>query len=652
MLKLTKKGSTLSVETMGGKLTWDAAKGGQIVEFIAKNELEAHSMLPPGALLPDLRFIANGGPLRLADATAEMTIVKRFPDYLVIGTKATLAGGALEVTQEFEIHEEGALFCNMAVLTPGGKRVDLKDCSLNIGIRTGDAKSSRWGCFTREPKYKRDYSTLHAFVGFNLFRELGDGIDVRELYPFVSLDLGWESTRFFANHFEFLMEDWTEYKDGPKEQTRTVVKREGGDWSLRWHFHDGDTLPITGPYRYRNRWGMMFGRARTQSEADADPAVRNTLLGCRICHCMYPYARQGDTWPWVSMPIKQIAEQPPQLFVGNPELSRVDEAKAMGADTMIIHQFWMTNPGSNNEPIADYIPFDRKWLKAFVDRSHKKGMRVLFYGRGTEMWQMFSPFFEEFLEKDRDGLYIDWNTPFCMGYVKCSPLHVSAHNYFHFAKRMRARVGAGGALIGHTGNANQLAYATFDAAIGGEFSVRHDELLNRPDSTAYFAYLNCMGGHLISGNLPDRILFSSPKAAAVCAAFGMASHPFMEPGVTFADRVAFIKPLWDSLAALPGRPARLHNPAYIPTRAVSMGTEQLYPSLWQSDTGKALLLVTNLGAEAASGSVEVNFKELGLKKNAVIKPLAIEGTAPGTAAGNAATVSGLAANTFATFLIG
>ena len=125
------------------------------------------------------------------------------------------------------------------------------------------------------------------------------------------------------------------------------------------------------------------------------------------------------------MPIKQIPEQPPQLFRGNPEVARADEAKALGADTMIIHQFWMRNPGSNNEPVADYQPFDPAWLKAFTGRCHELGMRVGYYIRGTEMWGQYSPFFEQFLEKDRDGVYVDWNTPFSMGAVRCSPMHVS-----------------------------------------------------------------------------------------------------------------------------------------------------------------------------------------------------------------------------------
>lgn len=648
MLKAHRRGSSFTVETGGGRLVWDALRGGLITDFSVRNALEQRPLVPPGGVLADVTASVSGALVRLSDGHAEMQVTKRLQDYLVLSTRTRLADGRLEVVQDYEVHEEGAVFVHLAISVSSGAALDLADIAIPVRLKA-DAQKARWGYYTRQPKYKRDYSTIHAFVGFSLFRALAEGDDLRELLPYVSLDLGWEKTRFFSNRLEFLMEDWTTFGDGPATDTRSQIRTEAGVFQLDWHFHEGRALRVTGPYRYRNRWALIFGRARSERAADSDPAVRNTLLGCRICHCMYPYARLGDRWPWVSMPIKQIPEQPPQLYRGNPELRRVDEAAALGANTMIIHQFWMRNPGSNNEPIADYIPDDRRWLKAFVARCHRAGMRVLFYGRGTEMWQMYSPFFEEFLRPGVDGLYVDWNTPFCMGYVKCSPLHVSAHNYFHFAKALRMRVGPGGALIGHTGNSNLLAYAPFDAAIGGEFSVRHDELLTHPESTAYFAGLDCMGGHLISGNLPDRLLFSSPKAAAVCAAFGMASHPFMEPGVPFAERVAFIKPLWDSLAALKGQVTRLHNPAYIPTRAVSMGMESLYPSLWENDQKQALLLVTNLGDQPASGTIEVERRALEVKRNARLRPLPIEGTVPGEALGLSARVSALPSCRFAAF---
>lgn len=627
MIKVQQADSTLRVETGGAILTWDAECGAQLVELCLKDDLFTHPAGITGGPVADLRCTVEGEPFRCAAVPGHMELAVNTATTVRILTRTELAGGRIVVRQDYEVHEEGALFCDLSLECASDAELNWQDCGLEFAVATGTARKRRWACFTREPMYKRDYSTVHAFVGRHMAQTPADSTDRRELLPWVGLDLGWEGTRFFSNRLEFLVEDWTAFADGARDQTRTRVYTDQQQvWRLGWDFLEGSSARVRSPYRYRNRWGLLWGRARTRRGPDVDPAVRNNALGSRICHCMYPYARAGERWPWISMPIKQIPEQPPQLFRGNPEPCRVDEARDLGADTMILHQFWMRNPGSNNEPAADYQAFDPDWLRAFVGRCHDRDMRVAFYCRGTEMWSLYSDFFEEFLEADRDGLYADWNTPFCMGYVKCSPLHVSAHNYFHYTRALRARVGAGGLLIGHTGNANLVASACFDAALGGEFSVRHDQLLSDPESTAYYAQLDCMGGHLISGNLPDRIAFSSARAAAICAAFGMASHPFMEPDVSFAERIAFLKPLWDALGRLPGTVTQLHNPAYAPTRAVRAEEGTLFTCLWQADSGKALLLITNLGPEPGSGVVRVAAADLGLESQTQLQPLRIPGT--------------------------
>lgn len=653
MLKITRKDSALSVETMGGILSWDAQCGGQISQLVLKDGLAAHPLLAPRQVLPNLEFTIDGRRVSLLQARAKLEVTATLPDYLKISAQAELLNGALRIDQEYELHEEGLLFCNFAVELASGKKIELGNCSFNPALDTAGCRHARWGYFTRQPKYKRDYSTIHAFATFSLFHPAGESCDERELLPYVSADLGWADTRFFSNHLELVLEDWTAFNDGPLTQTRTQIRGEPGALKLNWHFHDGPTVTINGPYRYRNRWGLNFARARTESGPGADPAVRNNALGARICHCMYPYARGGDRWPLISMPLKQIPEQPPQTFKGNPELARVDEAKRAGANLMILHQFWMRNPGSNNEPPADYLPFDPDWLRAFTNRCHELDLRVLYYGRGTEMWLEYSTFFEDFLKPDRDGLYIDWNGPFNMGYIKCSPLHVSLHNYFHFTKALRRRVGPGGLLVGHTASPTQVSSASFDANLGGEISVRHTELLSNPESAAYFGQLDCSGAHLISGNLPDRIAFSSARATALCAALGMASHPFMEPGVPFDQRVAFVKPLWDAQNSLAGNIVRLHNPAYSPTRAVSTENEHLFPSLWQADRGQALLLVTNMAETAQSGSVTLNLGELDVPKNASVRALAIDGIFPAARpAGNAVQLEKMPALGIAALLIG
>ncbi|HXK45279.1 MAG TPA: hypothetical protein PL060_04925, partial [bacterium] len=66
MLKLTKKEKKITVETGSGKLTWDANKGGEIVEFSCKNEKESHKLLSFPHSVCGLKFIIDGSPYLLS----------------------------------------------------------------------------------------------------------------------------------------------------------------------------------------------------------------------------------------------------------------------------------------------------------------------------------------------------------------------------------------------------------------------------------------------------------------------------------------------------------------------------------------------------------------------------------------------------------
>jgi len=652
MLILRKEGGALVVETAGGMLRWDAERGGQITEFAVKDELFTHPLLTDGDVIPGLCFVVDGRRVGLADARAELEIHSQTDDRIVLRAFASLLDGALCVEQVYEVFPEGAVFCEMSIDVPADKRVEVSDCSVHTAIDTASAERFRWGFYTRRAGCKTDATTVHAFAEFRMFLGDDDSTDARELYPLVSLDLGWAATRFFSNRLEFIIEDWTAFGGAAQTATRTRAGVEDGRWRLHRHFYEGPPRGATGPCRYRNRWALLFGTARTRAGAGADPAMRNNLLGARVAHCMYPYARKGDDWPWVVMPMRQIVEQPPQWFVGVPDPGRADEAADVGANAMIIHQFWMSNPGSNNEPVADYHPLDPEWLAAFVGRCHERGMRVGLYVRGTEMHSMYSPFFEDFMKKDWDGLYADWAYPLAVGYIKCSPLHFSAYNYFQFTRATRRRVGDGGFLVGHSGGATFLALAAYDVSFGGEVSVRHDELLTEAESSAYYSLLSCCGAHLISGNLPDRVAFSSEKARAMCSAFGMTGHPFMEPDAHFSGPAAYIKPLWDAMRELPGAVVRLHNPAFSPTRAVRTEAPDLFPSVFQSDQDKALVLVTNLSDRDVTGAVELDLRELDVPAGAGIRALNVDGAVRCRIDGAALRLESVPALGFCAALIG
>jgi hypothetical protein len=285
----------------------------------------------------------------------------------------------------------------------------------------------------------------------------------------------------------------------------------------------------------------------------------------------------------------------------------------------------MNNGGSNGEPMADYRAHDPVWLKAFIKRAHELNMRVLLYIRGIENYAAYQNFFETYLIKNRDGLYIDWALPFAMGFAKATSKHFSVYNYFMFIRSLRKTVGEYGMLIDHAILQTASSYAIFDAAITGEFSVLHSGLLESPLISTSYAGMSCTGIHLIAGNSPDRAIFSGQKAAGFAAGLGWANHPFLDPDKDFASCAAFTKPLWDIITSLSSDPIKMFNPSTEPISFAKCTNEALYPIAYKDKFGNVVVIVANLSDKSISDKVEINMSVLGIKSGS-LQVLNIPGT--------------------------
>jgi len=625
MLTLTRNDSKIRVETGGGRIEWDAAKGGLIVTFVVRDDLGEHPLVPRGAVWPDLRFrIARGAPLRLADVPAKLEIVRQEDDEAALRSVVTL-GGVLRVERLYEVFPEGVLFCEMSLCSCASEPVRLAGANMAFAVEHG-ADRFRWGYATRSPAYGRDATRIHAFFGMRSFLNAEDSADEPELLPWVSLDFGWAPARLFSNHVEFLIEDGAPLAEGRLDEARTTADADTRQWRLNWRLTQTGGAALAPDAKYVNRWGIVFGRARTASGRKVDPACRDNLLSARIAHLGIPYLRQGRSWPWRVMQTHQSPYIKAVYFEGMPPLETADDAARGGADTVMIHQGWMANAGTNCEPPADYRPGDADWLRAFVDRCHNLGMRVGLYMRGTEMYAMYSSFFEDFLQRDRDGLYVDWSSPLAMGWAKASPVHFSAYNYFHFTRALRQRVGAGGFLQAHCGHLNTLlATAAFDSLLSGEAARQRDSLLHDPESCACFGLLGGCGACLITGNPYDRKQFSTPRATAYSAALGMASKAGLGKRGGFAKSSAHLQPLWRMLRRLPGPTARIHSEAVGTDAVLSEGDPNVFAVIHETRQGHRLLLVTHLGENSSDPTqVTLNREALRLKGSATLHPIDLD----------------------------
>ncbi len=632
VLEVKKGKNSIRVETGGAAFAGDLARGAQVSRCDLKGHGVTHPVLSGGTAVPDFAAVVDGRQVKLSDTPVTVEYGRNDEQCFVFTTKGRL-GDAFQVEQRFDVFREGVVFCDFGIVLDEGKTARVRDAVMRFPLDILSARKFRAGYISRDPQPKQDVTCIHIIPGCRINMGPDEHVELDHLAADYGVNLGWEEARYFSHRLEMVIEDSTSLGDEMLGSTRTEAGPRDGAWELRWHVCQDAEKALRGPFLYRNRWVLLAGAARTEAGEGADPARRNNVMGARVCHVIYPYVRPGDEWPRASMPLRQVFYQDAQVATGNPGLERIDEAAALGVDTLILHQFWMTNSGSNGEPMAEYRAHDPAWLKAFVDYAHGKGMRVAPYTRGTERYMMFSDFFEEFFTRDLDGLYVDWGSPFTLGFCKTTRMHASTYDWFMFARAMRNRVGERGFIISHSAIPSYMADGIMDSLLSGEFSVLHSALLDSPERSAGYAMHGACGVNLIAGNAPDRLVFSSQRSAGFAAGLGYGTHPFMELGKPFKDCCAYIQPLWDLWRALGSRPVRLFNPAVGTLPVMTWSDEALHPIAYQAADGTTLVTVTNLGEGKVSGTVELDLAALGLPASAKLEPLPVKGTHPCTAEG-------------------
>ncbi|MFH1616026.1 MAG: alpha-amylase family protein [Planctomycetota bacterium] len=651
MLKIIKNKDSVLVQTTTTTLQWDLTRGGQITKCDLKGYQASHSLLKNDQPVPNLTLDLGKTLISLADSPVETEFIRRTEDRFTFRTKARYAD-MFTIEQEYDVFPEGIVFCEFAVVLDDGKKANVRNAYMTFPLHILDAKKLRGNYISRDLYLKQDVTCVHVLSSTEICMDRDKTADIPHLLSLYGLDLGWSESRYFSNRFEMAIEDSTSLGGQMLAPTRTIAGPQKNHWQLTWKLCENSSEQITGPFLYRNKWAIFCGSARTHAGPNADPARRTNVMGARICHIMYPYVRQGDEWPWCSVPIRQTFYQDVQLAKGNPSIDRIDEAADLGANILILHQFWMRNGGSNGEPMADYKVNDPEWFKAVIDRAHKRGMRVAVYMRGIEHYSLYYDFFEKYMKKDWDGLYIDWASPFGLGYTKSTSKHCSIFNWFMFIRALRKRVGSGGFLIGHTSVQTHASYALFDAALTGEFSVMHAGLLASPEISASYSGSAGCAVHLMSGNSPDRAVFSSQKAAGFSAALAYSNHPFMEPDIEFKKVNAYIQPLWDLFTALGSDPVRMYNPNVGTEKVFEWSEDALHPIAYKNAEGTVLVIVTNLSEQTVSATVDVDLKAIGIDPAKKITPLKIKGTHTAEVRNTKITIDNMPPYFFTGLLIG
>lgn len=568
-----------TVEGAHFALDIDLAKGGEI-SGLRLHDGSAWNPVLDSATFPALTFIGENSVYALSNAAgAASQILAQNPDMLIIETSAFPqdADGApcpAKVTLRYEIHSEGAVFIDI-------------ECALNqsaLALTRATMALTPSRGIVEGPHFRTD----------NLGKQGGG-------FPSARIAFGVNPAKTFTNEIEAVVE----YRS-PMFGETGHERKDGG---VLWILGDAEAaVPLAAPFTYRNRVALGLGAAATGKP-------RSNLVGQRVYH----WVNRLDQDNWY------------------PTNEQIDSMVEQHATLLVLHQYWMLQSGRNGNPHADYtVVRDHDEMVRTFDYAHAKGLRVGLYMRGIEMYGLATGFFEKYCKRGWDGIYTDWHGSLAISwheqqYDPDEPLgdthfsddgsYVPAREYFLFTKRQRELVGPGGFLIGHQGsfNAGVLANLCFDAYLPGESGTDRRMLSDLAEA----GYKGMLGGGVCMPWTLDLPLYRNAEGAARMAAWGLYPHLVVgiesrqKENVTFtldpADaEYRFVLPYWRLLAAIDVERATVFNLPSHNVTAMRMSNDAFAGLVYKVDSSEYLVVVANLGADAASCDIELDAAVLGL----------------------------------------
>ena len=265
---------------------------------------------------------------------------------------------------------------------------------------------------------------------------------------------------------------------------------------------------------------------------DGDPQITWEFQNCPASAGRRPW-RWRNRWGWILTPPPERRSHAPQImyhFIDNyrhyPDEAELEEIISSGCTLFIIHSNWRRDAAN------DGVPYDPGRFPAIVRRLHEKGIRVAVYCRGNEkeIVESGAEFFDRYLVKDFDGLYIDYGGPLCRdeapGEFACcgSILFYAYHAAF---RRLRRRVGEKGLLLIHTGaDFSNLIMGMADGYVSGE--AERGMLIRSREEHEFHTRAGAAVGTLWSAAFPE---YTTLPIIPMIASTGQSPHSAL--GVQF-----------------------------------------------------------------------------------------------------------------------
>ncbi len=577
-LSVDRAQNTVTVKGDHFSLVFDMTRGGEVIETQLFDGSKWNTVF--GRSLTTFPMLVLGDKaacyLQVNDRQAKLVRLTEGPDKVLIEIQATpqTAGGTAsgwQITTTWEIYAEGGVFADIDYQLKEGT-FDLIHSTLGFGVSDAIRKG---------PKYS-DYNWSAPLGGFRPAR-MGFGVN---------------PDRSFTNEIEVVVEHKL-----PMSGNVDFQQKDGlFTWSL-----GGDGSTLKAPWNYRNAIALSLGATITGKP-------KSNVIGHRVFH----WINWLDVKDWY------------------PSNKQIDKMVALNGTMLIMHHEWMKQRGSCGQPHADYsVVRDHDEMVRTISYAHEKGMRVGLYMRGVEMYGLKANFFQKYLKRDWDGIYMDWHgaaslswhdwnfTPdpnFGDMHFSEKGTHYPAKEYFLFTKRLREIVGPGGWLIGHQGpfNPGAMANLGWDAYLPGESASDHDMFADRDRAV----YKGMMGGGVCMPWTLDSPVYRSTEGVAKMAAWGFYPHiglglgPWRTKEIFSNEPDDFmyekIMPYWRLLSKVNVEELTVYN---LPSQNLVVMTSSdpgVEGLVYKAGKDTYLVVVSNLGKGATKATLTLKTDVLGM----------------------------------------
>ncbi len=330
-----------------------------------------------------------------------------------------------------------------------------------------------------------------------------------------------------------------------------------------------------------------------------------------------------NQWGWSVVPAPVKRNLPPQAayqFIDNYTHYPTDEALAAmvaaQCSLLIIHSNW------RRDAQDDGMPYNTKRLREIIAFAHKNNIRVALYVRGNEkeIRESAANWFDRYLQKNYDGLYMDYGGP--LGRIETPSENfpgalVEFRKHYFTLKQLRERIGPDGVFISHTGAFFSGVGINFvDFYISGE--AERGMLLRGRKEYEYFTMSAAAVGSLWSAAFPE---YSSQQIVPLLAASGnfphnplglqfkcsSLAHPPV-PGVNDAN----FRPLWKIWSLFRNeKNIKVFNDYNSSGVFSSSSADPGHYLMISNDNQRALLVISNFSGKPINANTQVDWDKTG-----------------------------------------